>query len=165
MHFKSTKHLLHKSTKLCYTNSSSQKTFEHLFKWTIDTPGHLFNCPPCACVWGLIHLFTWALTQIFTITFSYYIHSTSTYFTHHRLKIHTHPIKIKSSILPKLIFAQTKNPSILPKHLFINNLFTFMTYFSNNSILYYNHKREVSTNYLTKIKPFQLNKIEYGSFD
>lgn len=90
---------------------------------------------------------------------SYYIHSTSHYLAPLHHKNHTHPIKIKCSTLPELIFAQTKILPILPIHSFINNLFTFMTYFRNNSILYYNHKKEVSTNYLTKIKTFQLNKI------
>lgn len=69
-------------------------------------------------------------------------------------KNHTYPIKIKCTTLPKLIFAQTKIPSILPNHSFINNLFTFMTYFSNNSILYYSHKKEVSN---TNYQPYSLS--------
>ena len=85
---------------------------------------------------------------------SYYIHSASLRLIplHHKNNIH--PIKIKCSTLPKLIFAQTKIPSILPNHSFINNLFTFMTYFSNNSVLYYNHKKEVSN---TKYQPYSLS--------
>ena len=159
MHFKSTKYLLYKSTKLCYTNSLSQNIWilVQISNWYTWTPGqmsgsYLNTCSNVRLTYAhgtqsFIHLSTHShnhyqfLPIIYTL-----LHVISYLFI---TKNHTHPIKTKRTAYPNLFLLKSKSP-ILPSHPFINNLFTFMTYFRNNSILYYNHKKEVSTNYLTK---------------